>query len=354
MWALENRTPFEAERSWVQDKHGVQHWIVVVKATYDIGNGGSLALAETQEPVVRVPVHRGDPATASLVYEADIVGRKVATDILVNGTAYAPAGRPVPSVEVRVRVAGIDKALLVTGNRLWYGKGAGVSMTSPQPFESMPLTYERAFGGFDRTDEDPALHRLYDTNPAGTGFATRAKHLHESAVPNVEYPAQRIREWTDHPAPAGLGPIDRWWSPRRQYAGTYDEQWFQERLPLWAIDFDDRYHQSAPADQQAGGFLRGGEPVELSNLTPGGVLRFALPKVHLGFTTFFGRDARHHQGQLDTVIIEPDQNRLMLVWQSLLACHHDVDYLDISRVFLKTDLSPSMAGSKPLSGARSL
>ena len=61
------------------------------------------------------------------------------------------------------------------------------------------------------------------------------------------------------------------------------------RSPLWANDFDDRYHQSAPADQRAAGFLRGGELVELTNLTPDGVLRFSLPKVHVGFTTFFGR-----------------------------------------------------------------
>ena len=346
MWALDNRTPFAAERSWVQDKDAVQHWIVVVKATYDIRSDGSLALADEQDPPVRVPVHRGDPATSSLRCEADIIGRKVATDVLVNGTAYAPAGRRTKSVEVRVRVASVDKTLLVTGNRFWSATGGGVAMTSPEPFEAMPLTYERAFGGYNRTDDDPTQHRLYETNPVGTGFATLARHLVEKPVPNVEYPSQRIREWTDHPPVAGVGPIDRWWSPRREYAGTYDERWVEERLPLWAEDFDERYHQSAPVDQQVAGFLRGGEIVELTNLTPGGVLRFALPRVHLGFTTFFGRDERHHPAHLDAVIIEPDANRVMLVWQSLLACHHDVDYLDETRVFLKTDLSPN--GSRGL------
>jgi len=68
MWMLENHTPYAAERSWVQDKNGVQHWIVVVKATYDIRQDGSTELAETQEPPVRLGVHRGDPATSSLIY----------------------------------------------------------------------------------------------------------------------------------------------------------------------------------------------------------------------------------------------------------------------------------------------
>ena len=335
MWALENRTPYAAERSWVQDKDAMQHWIVVVKATFDIRADGSTAVSETQEPIVRLGEHRGDPAASSLLYEADIVGRKVATDVVVNGTAYAPHGRKAQSVEVRIRVGSIDKTLLVTGHRFWLAHAGGIAMSSPEPFVTMPLVYERAFGGFDRSDPDPVQHRLYDTNPVGAGFATRAKHLHDKPLPNVEYPSQRIRDWTDRPVPAGLGSIPRWWSPRREYAGTYDHRWVDERMPLWAVDFDDRYHQSTPADQQVPGFLRGGEFVELTNLTPNGLLRFALPRVHIGFTTFFGAAQRHHVGQLDAVIIEPDRSRVMVSWQTLLAWHHDPDYLDMTRVVEK-------------------
>ncbi len=340
MWMLENHTPYAAERSWVQDKNGVQHWIVVVKGTYDVHPDGSVELAETQAPVIRLAEHRGDPASSSLVYDSDITGRKVATDVIVNGTAYAPRGRRAQSVEVQIRVANVDKTLVVTGNREWRAGVTGMAMTSPEPFETMPLTYERAFGGFDRTDEDPAQHRIYDQNPVGAGFATRSQHLNGQAVPNVEYPSHPIRGWKDRPAPAGVGAIARWWSPRREYAGTYDQRWLEERMPLWAIDFDDRYHQSAPADQQTAGFLRGGEVVELTNLTPNGVWRFVLPKVHLGFTSFFGREDQHHVGHLDAVIVEPDIGRVMLVWQSLLECHHKVDYLDKTRILEKSRLSP--------------
>jgi hypothetical protein len=353
MWMLENHTPYEAERSWVQDKDGVQHWIVVVKATYDIRPNGSVALAEAQVPILRLAEHNGDPASSSLVHEADIVGRKVATDVLVNGTAYAPGGKRVRSTEVAIRVAGVNKTLLVTGDRRWSSSGIGVAPTGPEPFDMMPVTYERAFGGFDRADEDVTQHRMYDTNPAGTGFATREKHLIDHALPNVEYPDQRVRSWKDRPTPAGLGPIPCWWSPRREYSGTYDQRWMAERAPLWAIDFDDRYHQSAPPDQQVGAFLRGGETVELSNLTPSGLLRFALPQVHLGFTSFFGREQQHHVGHLDAVIVEPDHNRLMLVWQSLLNCHHQVDYLDKTRILQKSDVTPPRPASVALIPERS-
>ncbi|HMF98047.1 MAG TPA: DUF2169 domain-containing protein [Vicinamibacterales bacterium] len=339
MWALDNRTPYAAERSWVQDKDGVQHWIVVVKATYDILGDGHLALADEQEPPNRMGKHRGDPATSSLISDADIIGRKVATDVIVNGTAYAPHGRPVQSIEVRLRVANVDKTLLVTGDRRWRVGAGGAGMTAAQPFDAIPLIYERAFGGFDQQDDDAGKHRLYANNPVGTGFAIRPEHLKDRLVPNVEYPTDVVRSWKDRPAPAGFGPIDRWWSPRREYAGTYDAQWLEKRFPLWAVDFDERFHQSAPSDQQVPGFLRGGETVELTNLTPSRSVRFALPRVHLGFATFFGRETRHHVGHLDAVIVEPDINRVMLVWQSILACHHDVDDLDRTRIFQKAELS---------------
>jgi len=36
MWALKNRTPYAAERTWVRDRSGAHHWIVAVKATFDL------------------------------------------------------------------------------------------------------------------------------------------------------------------------------------------------------------------------------------------------------------------------------------------------------------------------------
>lgn len=34
MWALNNQTPYSAERNWTRDKRGVHYWIVSVKATF--------------------------------------------------------------------------------------------------------------------------------------------------------------------------------------------------------------------------------------------------------------------------------------------------------------------------------
>ena len=36
MWALDNRTPYAAERTWVLDKNAAKSWVVVVKGTFNI------------------------------------------------------------------------------------------------------------------------------------------------------------------------------------------------------------------------------------------------------------------------------------------------------------------------------
>jgi len=113
------------------------------------------------------------------------------------------------------------------------------------------------------------------------------------------------------------------------------------RQPLLAEDLDDRYFQSAPADQQAPQWLRGGEPVVLLRLTPGQDLRFTLPKLYLGFETRFYDGSRelHPRKNLHSVILEPDFPRVSLVWHSALPCHFKVQKLERTVISLKTDLS---------------
>src|SRR5262249_34378976 len=150
----------------------------------------------------------------------------------------------------------------------------------------MPIVYEKAFGGVDQKSDHPERDWEW-RNPVGTGFAISPDHLDGVALPNIEYPNELIRKWKDRPCPAGFGPIGCHWQPRVEFAGTYDDKWMKERQPLLPEDFDDRFFQCTPQDQQAADFLHGGEPVELLGLTPGGELQFRLPKIFLGFETRF-------------------------------------------------------------------
>lgn len=336
MWMLKNRTPFAAERSWVLDKNAAKSWMVAVKATFAITAGGATKLADEQLPPLFAPEHTGDPGASSIRYEADLAGPKKRTDVFVNGHAYAPLGKPATEVMVELKAAGIAKQLFVVGDRRWEKGLLGLSMSRPEPFEKLPIVYERAFGGWDKKPDNPADQRLEPRNPVGAGFAIRAEHLQGAPVANIEHPKKRIGSWKDRPPPVGFGVVASYWEPRLKYAGTYDDRWMKTRMPLLAEDFDDRYYQAAPEDQQCPGFLRGGEPVELTGLTPDNRLAFTLPHVVLGFQTRFGQERVDHVGSLASVILEPDHPRVILVWQALLPVpNRRVDYLDETIIFEK-------------------
>src|SRR5690349_3463690 len=100
MWQVDNRTPFAAAQSWVRNLDGAETWIVVVKATFDVLEDGSTRVAAEQPKPVRTPVYRGEPGRSSIEYESDFALGKTTTDIVVNGSAFAPGGRPATAVDV--------------------------------------------------------------------------------------------------------------------------------------------------------------------------------------------------------------------------------------------------------------
>lgn len=336
MWQVDNRTPFAAERGWVRDRGGEEIWLVAVKATFDIRLDLSTDVAKEQPPVLRVAEHHGEPGKSSVKYEADLVLTKKATDVIVVGHACAPEGMAVTHTDVGFKIGPIQKVLRVFGDRTWGSFGA----SAPQPFEKMPLVYERSFGGTDARSSTPEKDWEW-RNPVGTGFATSGSNAAGLKLPNVEDPTNLIGSWRDRPPPAGFGAIECHWQPRAGYAGTYDDHWMKTRQPLLAEDLDDRYFQCAPADQQAPEFLRGGETVILYNLHPGGRIQFTLPKLYFGFETRFYDGSRelHKNRRLHTVILEPDFPRVSLVWHSALPCHFKVQKLERTVVTLKTDIS---------------
>ncbi len=336
MWMLNNQTPFAAERTWVRDKNGAEVWLVAVKGTFDILADGTTTLAEQQEEVVIAPKFSGDPQSSGLLNDTDLPYKKLVTDVLVQGHAYAPNDRPVTELSVGFKLANIQKVLQVTGDRVWQDTFSGTGMSSPQAFTKMSLTYERAFGGMDLTGEDEKKHDWEVRNPAGCGFATKAEHLIGKFVPNIEYPNDLMTSWKQRPNPAGFGPISGHWFPRVKLAGTYDENWEKTRQPLLAEDFNEQYYQSAPEDQRVSGYLKGGELVQLFNLTPDGRFEFHLPRFFLAFTTHFdGGASEDHRAVIHTIILKPDMPRVEIVWHTHLPCHHKVLKLTNTTIRLK-------------------
>lgn len=325
MWELSNRTPYAAERTWVQDKDGVKHWVVVVKATFDIGPGGSLTAAAEQLPPLHAPEYRGEDGKSSLVYEADLIASKPGTDVYVNGRAVAPRGKPTRHMTVGIRVHGRQKVLEVTGDRVYERDITGTVVPSaPMPFLELPIVYERAYGGFDDESPEPSKQEMFAPNPVGTGVASSRGKLVGKPVANVAFPGAA----PGSKGAAGFGALCSYWEPRIRFGGTYDGRWITSRKPLLPEDFDPRFFMCAPVDQQFHPHLRGGERVEIAGMTQSGALGFDIPRIALGFETIVDGKRKHHKGALQTVVIEPGHPRVILVWQTMLRCHHEMDFLD--------------------------
>ncbi len=324
MWALENTTPYAAERTSVLDINGAREWIVVVKATYSLREGQPLQLAEEQVPPVLVPEFSGEDGMSSLRYDAELSPQKPGTDILLLGAAHAPQGRPTTEVLVALQIGPKKKTLRVEGQRTWQRDISGEIVAGPpEPFIVSPFRYEDAFGGYDASDPDPRKHVLHAANPVGSGVA-------ESKASLLGKPAPRVHVVEGESGlAAGFGPTASHWAPRVKLAGTYDGAWFRDRKPLLPLDYDPRIHLCAPQDQQFIPHLRGGLPISLTNMSPSGRLTFALPKHYFVFETIFDRGpTAQHRAKLHTVTIEPEEERLLLAYHTCLACHHRHDEID--------------------------
>ena len=124
---------------------------------------------------------------------------------------------------------------------------------------------------------------------------------------------------------AALGPVSRSQRRRRKLAGTFDERWQRERMPLLPTDFDPRHNQAARPKQVSRRYLTGSERVELENVFEPGAARFRLPGhvVVIGGNVkgdFFSRPA-----DLDTVLFWSDARRVTLVWRARIACERKIE-----------------------------
>ncbi len=218
---------------------------------------------------------------------------------------------------VGIKVGNWSKLFEVVGDREWRARGPVFVATGPLPFLEMPISYDNAWGGADRLDPDDAAPDSYRHNPVGTGWArTRnQRFIPGLRLPNTQAVGEEIRSPFGDYRPMSFGPMGRGWPGRIEHGGTYDQKWIDDVFPFLPADFDERYFQMAPPDQQID-HPRGGEEVQLVNLTPRGREVFRLPATALPMTLFKGRD-RAFEGDLlpDTILFDTTNRRFSLVWR---------------------------------------
>jgi len=317
---------------------------VLVKRSYDIIPGKQCTRADSDQKIFPGDVHYDDPMNSSVKFESDFVPFKIATDVVFNGKAYAPDGKPTGTMTASVIIGQVCKNIRVIGDRVCRYRSEGEPLfTDPQPFTTMEICYERAYGGVD-IYTDPKVSCAYARNHLGRGFVVGATQnvIENLALPNIEDPhdlltparlsTDHFMHWERQPMPEGFGWVSKMWRPRALLAGVMpaDRTVEQELRKIYAsvVPPEQRqmYEQTQLPDMNfsffngaspglALPFLFGDEEIQTINLAPEGELSFNLPgeRPHIGLD--IGMGMQEPPVVLHTLMVRMEDRQIDLVWR---------------------------------------
>ncbi|HEU4338562.1 MAG TPA: DUF2169 domain-containing protein, partial [Planctomycetota bacterium] len=304
----------------------------VVKGTFLL-KPGAPAEPDPKPDLVSGDVHEEDDDQKPLRYASDFAPVKLRTDLVLLAKCHAAKGKSAAVLRAGFRVGAWSKSVAVIGNRRWIPGVLSTGQTEPEPFTSMPITWDRAYGG-----------KGFKKNPAGTGRVKDGGDL-----PNIENADRLLKSPGDGLDPAGFGPVRPDWEPRSSVKGKYDAKWLKERWPWYPEDFDFGVFNGAPRDQQIEGFLKGDEELAFENLhpehpkyvsrLPGLRARCFLAEKIDGKPQF--REVPLH---IDSLWIDLEASKLVLVWRGMLGVRtlkmRDLDGILIRAEAMKDPVVP--------------
>ncbi|WP_068638488.1 DUF2169 family type VI secretion system accessory protein [Thauera butanivorans] len=304
------------------DVTGREHLVVVAKATWRIPEPGQRPRPLSPCPLVVSDEYYGAPGESAMRYGDDFVRHKPRCDLLFDACAHAPDQRPLKYLEAEVRIGAWHKTVCVTGNRQWQRGVLGLTPSEPAPFTTLPLHHGHAFGGMRHYQDGKHVHcEAFEHNLAGIGWGG-PKTWHTLAgepIANLHAPGKPIKKPNDDALmPTALSAIARHWAPRNQYGGTYDDAWRRELAPFLPEDFDERFFQCAPTDQQIP-YPAGGETVTLTHLLPRHpTLSFTLPRFDALRVRILRTDYSTEilSPPVDTLFFETEAGRFSAVWRA--------------------------------------
>ncbi|MFZ4527649.1 MAG: DUF2169 family type VI secretion system accessory protein [Undibacterium curvum] len=262
----------------------------------------------------------------------DEVMPKTHSEVLVAGSAFAPGGKAVSEMQVRLCVGSIDKRLRVLGDRNWvYSLLPLYQISQPQSFTQMPLVYQRAFGAANHSG-----------NLIGCGYTGQLLGplfgKNHGAMPNIEYPETPVKSPLKQYAPAGFGPIDMSWSPRKEKHGTFNQDWLDHHAPGLAKDVDWSVFNTAPVDQWMPQHFSGGEAYRLEGMHPElscieGTLPNATVRAFVLQKDCAVEQAQSVRMQMDTVWFFPEQQLGVAIYHGQTPIQ-DIDGQDVQAIML--------------------
>ena len=278
------------------------------------------------------PFFQGEAGKETIL---DEVMPKGNSEVLVVGDCHAPGGNPVPSAEVSIAMGPVEKRIEVSGDRVWLqDRGRGILKDAwvpgePEPFEKIPLTWQRSFGGDG-----------FEHNPLGKGYLAQDQQPvpGESPLPNLEYPEQIMAGPWAVPAPASFGAVDMMWPQRHAKVGTYDDDYLKKYFPGLVPDTDWTFFNLAMDDQQKTGPWRPCQDFSIRGMHPEKeTVRGRLPDLRsrcfVKQITPEGETFREIEMNIDTVWLFPAAEKGITVHRGSIQIETD-DGSDLSHLLV--------------------
>ena len=356
---------------------------VLAKRTYSVVPGRPLVLAAEQLPLRGEPVV--DPEREGLMLlDEDTYPFKLRTDVVVRGHVY---GNGKSEVTAEVGVGDVTLKILALGDRRVERAGGTITFGPAAAFDRIPLEHDRAYGGHDRRAEEKQGHPfaklkpyllantsllayspfVYPRNRHGRGYVCEdsAETLAELRLPNLEDPADRLtasrlvvpsmKDWWRMPLPASTTWVPPSYFGRGVFGGMFPfweplpkelPEFVRGLLPREAAEIDlmkghpliRRFANGAPLALQVP-YLKPGATLRLVNLHPKSAsftiaLPASAPRISVD-----GRDGKmlvtepviHH------VEIEPDENRVTIVWRGAGPARRQYLPMELERMPLRVE-----------------
>jgi hypothetical protein len=340
-----------------RNEKGAPVFCVLVKRTYAIAGRGAVTRCEPPRPFLEVDEYwdGGDPTWSTVKFENELAPYKLATDVVVVGTAQSVNGQPVSQMDASVEVGRFTKTIRVIGDRhCHFRSGQPPVFSEPAPFIGMEVRYDRAYGGKDDRSVPP-VEFYYPRNTMGVGLAVRnVKEVVDGLrLPNLEDPNDlltpdniilgELDRWNQQPLPQGFGWFQKTWYPRCSFVGSIPgyvdvDEVMREELLHWVPKrqialarqfrlpgFDVRFNNGGSWGLIVP-FLDGHERITLSGLSKAGVLTFELPGEAPTLTLDIGFGAQGLETVLHTVLVRVDDEEVDLIWRGALE-YPGVDWL---------------------------
>lgn len=280
---------------------------VIARPTFRVDGEKLIATPDVLWPIEAEPFD-----TPAGSFPGDVPFLTGGVDVFVLGSAMHPDAGSGPTLDVEIRVGErFQRRIRVFGDRRWERGATGLVASDPEPFETMPLDYEHAFGGGIQTEYG---EHTCGMNAVGKGYYLDEEQAEGQPLPNLEDPEHLIASFEDKPDPVGTAPYPREGGLFANNAADFDldDPEFPTMTQLKPLVFNHAHPRMIIPPAAA---PLPGDEVVVTHVVPEGELRFGLPDTELHAHVQLGERHSLFPLHLDGIGILVGERRVFLSYR---------------------------------------